>query len=73
MGGLEDFGEGFESPFKWAYHKAEKVDRVADNALDGVGNLTQGLSNLLGGLASGNILLYLGIGIVAIVVINKKL
>lgn len=58
-----DFADGFEKPFKWAYGKLDKADKLVDKAADGAGNLV----DLLGGNA--NILLYVGIGVLAVVVL----
>ena len=68
MGGfggfMSDFAEGFSMPFKWGYEKLKKVDKVADKSLDSAGSVAEGLSDLLSG--NSNILLYLGLGVVAV-------
>jgi hypothetical protein len=71
-----DLGDGFKRPFEWAYHKFERVDRTADHAadtadrvVDGAGKAAQGLGDLLSG--NSNILMYAGLGIVAVVVLPK--
>ena len=65
MGWTSDFAEGFEKPWKWAWDKLEKTDRIADKTLDGAGNIAEGLANLF----NGNTLLYIGLAVVGIVVI----
>lgn len=74
----DDFKDGFSKPYVWVYNKFQKVDktadRVADTAdrvVDGAGKAAQGLGDLLSG--NSNILVYLGIGLVAVVVIPKVL
>lgn len=67
MGFMEDFGSGFIKPYEWAYHKIEKVDRVADKALDGAGNLVEGLADLL----NGNTLLIMGAVTIGLIVLMK--
>jgi len=64
-----DFGDGFSKPFKWAYGKFEKSDKAADKVLDAGTNAADGLANLFGG--NSNILVYLGIGLVAVIVLPK--
>ena len=65
MSWLDDFvGEnGLQRPFRWAIGKLDKVDKIADKAADGASNLV----DLLAG--TGNILLYIGIGIAAVVIL----
>ena len=64
MGFWGDFAEGFQMPFKWGYEKLKKADKVVDKSLDGAGSIAEGLSDILSG--NSNILLYLGLGIVAV-------
>ncbi len=63
----DDFGTGFVDGFtaipKWAYHKGEKIDKGADKVLDGANNLL----DLFTG--NSNVLIYIGIGIVAIAIV----
>ena len=63
MSWLDDFGEGFKMPFEWAYNKAAKLDKGADKVLDGASNLLDIFTG------NSNILIYLGIGIVAVAVL----
>ena len=51
-------------PFKWGYNKLKKADKVVDKSLDGAGSIAEGLADILSG--NSNILLYLGLGVVAI-------
>ena len=67
MGFLEDFGDGFAAPFKWAYHKVEKIDKMTDNLADAGIGAAGGLADLLSG--NSNILIYIGVGIVGVVVL----
>jgi hypothetical protein len=66
-----DFGDGFETPFKWVGGKFDKVDKLTDKAADGAGNLV----DLIGG--NSNALIYIGIAIVAVAILptilNKTL
>jgi len=65
MGGFwNDFADGFQKPFKWGYEKLKKADKVVDKSLDGARSIAEGISNILSG--NSNILLYLGLGIVAV-------
>jgi hypothetical protein len=66
---LSDFEDGFSKPFKYAYSKFEKVDQASDKVLNAGGNLVDGLGNLL----QGNTLFYIGIGVVAVIVLPKLL
>ena len=63
MSWLDDFGEGFKMPLEWAYNKAAKLDKGADKVLDGASNLLDIFTG------NSNILIYLGIGIVAVAVL----
>ena len=61
-------------PLSWVADKFRKVDHVADSVLTGAGNAADAASGLLTSLNSllsgnSNILLYAGIGIVAIVIV----
>lgn len=72
MGFWDDFGDGFQMPFRYVYNKLEKVDGVVNKGLDAVGNVVGAAGGLAGGLAdllsgNSNFLLYMGIGIVGIV------
>jgi hypothetical protein len=76
MGWWNDFKDGFSKPYVWAYHKFERVDRTADHVadtadrvVDGAGKAAQGLGDLLSG--NSNLLVYAGLGIVAVVVLPK--
>ena len=72
MGGFfNDFADGFSMPFKWGYEKLKKVDKVADKSLDGAGSIAEGISDILSG--NSNVLIYLGIGVVAVVALPKIL
>jgi len=71
MGFLGDVGDGFTMPFKWGYEKLKKVDKVADKSLDGAGSIAEGISDILSG--NSNVLIYLGIGVVAVVALPKIL
>jgi hypothetical protein len=63
MGFWDDFGDGFEAPFKWGYNKLDKADKAADKALDAGNNVLDLLSG------NSNTLVYIGIGIVAVAVL----
>lgn len=72
----DDFKDGFSKPYVWVYNKFQKADRTADRVadtadrvVDNAGKAADGLGNLLSGNSS--ILMYLGIGIVAVVVLPK--
>ena len=77
MGGTSDMFNDFLSnhwPLSWVADKFRKVDHVADSVLTGAGNAADAASGLLTSLNSllsgnSNILLYAGIGIVAIVIV----
>ncbi len=76
IGFFNDFGDNFIKPWKWAADKFKKADRTVDHAadtadrvVDGAGKAAQGLGDLLSGNSS--ILMYLGIGLVAVVVLPK--
>ena len=74
MGFWDDFAEGFTMPFKYVYSKFEKIDKLADGLANAGVNVANAGANAAGGLAdilagNSNILLYLGIGIVAITVL----
>jgi hypothetical protein len=74
MGFWQDFATGFQMPFEWGYNKLSRIDGVANNAINAAGNVVQAGGNLAGGLGdllagNSNILLYLGIGVVTIVVL----
>lgn len=77
MGGSSDMFNDFLSnhwPMSWVADKFKKVDHVADSVLTGAGNAADAAGGLLGGLNSlfsgnSNILLYVGIGIAAIVIV----
>ena len=60
-----DFADGFEKPFKFAYDQGSRVVGLGDKLLDAAGNAAQGLGNLL----SGNSLIYIMIGVAAIVIL----
>ena len=75
MGFFDDFATGFKMPFEWSWdHIGERVVNIADKSLDAAGNLASGAAGAANGLASllsgnSNILLYAGLGIVAVVVL----
>ena len=76
MGFLSDFGDGFIKPWKWAADKFQRADKTVDHAADAAdrvvdagGKAAQGLGDLLSG--NSNVLVYLGIGIVALAVVPK--
>ena len=58
-------------PFVWAYDKASKLDHTADTILDRGTAAASNLLDLIGG--NGNVLIYLGIGLVAVIVLPKLL
>ncbi|MDR3543856.1 MAG: hypothetical protein P4L69_23310 [Desulfosporosinus sp.] len=68
---LEDFGEGFITPFKWSYDQVAKrfdqADKLTDKVVGGAGNVL----DILGG--NFNILVYAGIGLVAVILLPKIL
>jgi hypothetical protein len=70
-GGVKDVYNPIAHGVESQYNRITKVEDAAVNAAQGVGNGIQGLGNLLDG--NGNTLVYLGIGIVAIIVLNKVL
>lgn len=63
MGFWDDFADGIEKPFKWGYNKLDKADKAADKVLDAGNNVL----DILNG--NSNTLVYIGIGIVAVVVL----
>ena len=67
----DDFAEGLQMPFKWAEKKFDKADKLVDKVADSAGNAAGGLADLLGG--NSNILLYIGIAVVAVVVLPTVL
>ena len=75
MGFFDDFAEGFQKPFVWTWdHVGSKVLKIGEKSLDAAGNLASGAAGAAEGLASllsgnSNILLYAGLGIVAVVVL----
>jgi len=71
MGFLEDFGDGFSRPFVWGYNQVEKrvtqADTISDKLVGAGGNVL----DILGG--NSNILVYGGILVVGLFVLNKVL
>lgn len=65
MAWYNDFADGFEKPFKFVYDQGSRVVNLGDKLLDAAGNAAQGLGNLL----SGNSLIYIMIGVGAIVIL----
>jgi hypothetical protein len=67
-----DFADGFAKPFEWAYNKVDRLSGVGDKLIDTAGNVVTATGNIAGGLGNllsgnSNIILYLGIGIIAVV------
>jgi hypothetical protein len=74
----DDVWEGFQKPFKFAYNQGERVVGLGDKILDAAGHAATGLGGAIEGLGSllsgnSNILLYLGLGIVGVIVLPKVL
>ena len=82
MGFWDDFATGFKMPFEFIYDHgikpsvtmfdkatgvAGKVVDAAGNVATGAGNIASGLGDLLSG--NSNILMYIGLGIVGVVVL----
>jgi len=75
MGGFDDFLTGFKQPFEFVYDHGvkpglgllDKATGTAGKLLDAGGNVATGLGDLLSG--NSNILLYIGLGIVGVVVL----
>ena len=82
MGFWDDFVVGIQMPFEFVYDHAikpsvamfdkatgvaGKVVDAAGNVATGAGNIAEGLGNLLSG--NSNILMYIGLGIVGVVVL----
>ena len=74
MGFWSEFSDMAQKPFVFAYNQAGRVVNLGDKVLDaaghvatGTGGLADGLSSLLAG--NSNVLLYAGIGIVAVVIL----
>ena len=78
----DDFATGFKMPFEFIYDHgikpavnvfdkasgaAGKVADAAGNVASGAGNIANGLGDLLSG--NSNILMYIGLGIVGVVVL----
>ena len=60
-----DFADGFEKPFKFVYDQGSRVVGLGDKFLDAAGKAASGLGDLL----SGNSLIYIMIGVAAIVIL----
>lgn len=84
MGFFDDFAHGFTKPFEWSYdhvikpmgNRVDKLTQIGDRLIDKAGNTVEkgldaasGLLNLFG----GNGLMWIGLGIAGLIVINKVL